>query len=180
MAVISRHIEHVLSSIFNALSTKPRYTQKLGRLTLHVSEENPVDSSLTMQLLGDKNAVLHVGPWLGDFYFLDPSPAQVMWTPRFNSLGNPAEEAPVLLERLRWLSVMDHLKVQLPSTWAVLPNSRAPADEVKSMVQSSSPGSPASREAFQAVWMRHSTWDPQWYLVTTLSLGGDHWWLVEV
>ncbi len=181
MAIISRHTEHLLTAIFGALARKPRYAQKQGKLVLHVSEETPVDSSLTMQILGDKNAVLHIGPWLGDFYFLDPSPTQTMLTPRFNSLVNPAEEAPVLMERMRWLCIMDHLKVQVPSTWTVLPMPRAPPDEVKTMVHSaSSAPRDGPREPFQAVWLRHGAWDAQWYLVMSLSLSGDHWWLVEV
>lgn len=177
MTVISKHIEHLFSSIFNTLSKKPRYAQKQGKLALRIAEEKPVESSLTMELLGDKTAVLRIGPWLGDFYFLDPSPAQGSWKARFNSLGNPTEDAPVLLERLRWFFVMDYLKVQVPSTWTVLSAPRAPLDEVKSMVYS---GSPSSREGFQAVWLRHVSWDSQWFLVMTMSLGGDNFWLVEV
>ncbi|KAG7293114.1 mediator complex subunit [Staphylotrichum longicolle] len=171
MTVISKHIEHLFSSIFNTLSKKPRYAQKQGKLALRIAEEKAVESSLTMELLGDKTAVLRIGPWLGDFYFLDPSPAQGSWKARFNSLGNPTEDAPVLLERLRWFFVMDYLKVQVPSTWTVLSAPRAPLDEVKSMVYS---GSPSSREGFQAVWLRHVSWDSQWFLVMTMSLGGDN------
>ena len=177
MTVISKHIEYLLSSIYNTLAKKPRYADKEGNLELFISPEDPTKSALTMQLVEGKHAVLCIGPWLGDFYFLDPSPTQLSWRQRFNSLRNPAEEGPPSLERLRWMYVADHMKTQASADWTILSSPPAPSDEVKSMVHAQAP---ASREGFNAMWLRHASWDAQWFVMMTMSLGGDHWWLVEM
>jgi mediator of RNA polymerase II transcription subunit 14 len=30
------------------------------------------------------------------------------------------------------------------------------------------------------MWLRNACWDSQWYAMLSMSLGGDHWWLVEL
>ncbi|SPQ18122.1 fdc50abf-2a68-46c5-8b87-1a0194e635ee [Thermothielavioides terrestris] len=100
MAVIAKHIEHLLCPIYQTLVAKPRYAQRQGRLSLNI-EKDPQRSRLTP----------------------------------------------------------------------------APFDEVKSMVYSLSP---SIREAFHAVWVRNAKWGPQWFAALSMSLAGDHCWLVEI
>jgi mediator of RNA polymerase II transcription subunit 14 len=177
-AVISRHVEHILSSIYNTLKSKPRYAQKKGNLELQISEQPHANSSLSMQLLGERNAVLHIGTWMGNLYFSEPSPLVAHeWKQRFNSLRSPVDEGPGALEQFRWSYTARCLRM-LPKSaqWAILPQAPIPLDEVKRAVNMHAP---PSREAAHMVWVRHTHWHPHWYAMMSLSLGGDYWRLIQ-
>jgi len=179
MAVISKHIEHLLTSIYRKLLGKPRYSRKEGKLGLHISDDSPTNSSLSMQLLGKQDVILRINPWSGTFNIRNlTSTFAHEWKHRFNSLRNPADEGAAVLERLRCLYISDRLRIRAAEAgWTVLPTPPVPSDEVKTMVHKNAP---ASREGFHAIWMRRNCWDPQSLVMLSLSLGGDHWWLVEL
>jgi mediator of RNA polymerase II transcription subunit 14 len=179
MTVVFKHIDYLLSSIYAKLAARPRYAQREGRLALHISAGNPLDCRLTMRLLGQEDAILRVSPWTGNFNFLNPPPALVRdWRQRLNSLRNRVDDTPIALERFRCFYVADRLKTRAEeSGWEFLPTPPLPLDEIKNLIFRRFP---ASRESFHAVWLRNSSWDPSWFTVLSMSLGGDHWWLVEV
>ncbi|EAQ93371.1 hypothetical protein CHGG_01606 [Chaetomium globosum CBS 148.51] len=177
MTVISRHIKYLLSSIYNSLSSKPRYAQKRGRLSLRISDPPHLDCALTMQTLGADHAVLGIGPWSGNFFFADRPPFGVGWANKINTLRNPVTEAPVVLEQLRWYHMTLHLRtLPKPADWKVLPKAPVPLDEVKRVVYSRAS---TTREPFHAIFLRNSRWTPQWFAMMSLSLGGDRWWTAE-
>lgn len=177
MAVIARHIDYLLSSIYNRLLSKPRFAQKQSRLSLDTSHEEPMYHCLTMQLLGDEDVTVRIDPLTGAFALLPRSFVIHEGQRRFNSLPNPAEEGPGALEQVRCFYVIRDFRMRAKSAgWAVL---RLPlsTDELKNVVYS---GSPSSREPFQAVWMRKVDWDPRWFVMLSMSLDGDKWWLIEM
>jgi mediator of RNA polymerase II transcription subunit 14 len=176
--VISRHITHLLSSIYNTLQSKPRYAKKQGKLALELADQPRTNSALTMQLLGKEDAVLGIGTWSGNFYFADRSPIALDWAQRFNSLRNPANEGSIVLEQCRWVYTMRYLRtLPKPADWVVLRQAPVPSDEVKRVVYSHAP---TVREPFHATWIRNAHWNPQWFAMMSLSLGGDRWWLIEM
>ncbi|KAL2271129.1 hypothetical protein VTJ83DRAFT_500 [Remersonia thermophila] len=179
MTVISKHVDFLLSSIYAKLAAKPRYAQREGRLALQVSAENPLSSQLSMRLLGQEDAVLRLSPWTGFFNFLNPPPALVRdWRLRFNSMKNRVEDAPIALERFRCFYTADRLRARAEeSGWEVLHTAPLPLDEVKNQIFKRAP---ASREGVQLVWLRNTSWDPSWFAILSMSLGGDRWWLIEV
>ncbi|KAK4129533.1 MED14-domain-containing protein [Parathielavia appendiculata] len=176
--VISRHVEYLLGSMYNALLGKPRFTQRQGTIALRIADQPDTSSALTMQLLGKHDATLGVGTWMGNFYFHEQTPTGRDWAQRFNSLRNPAHEGANLLEQIRWSYTARRLRMlPKPAIWVVLPQAPVPSDEVKSVVYSPSS---STREPFHAIWVRNTRWRPQWFAMMSLSLGGDGWWLVEV
>ncbi|KAK4240010.1 glucose-6-phosphate dehydrogenase [Achaetomium macrosporum] len=177
MTVISRHIEDLLSPIYRTLLAKRRYAGKHGRLALDLKGE-PQDFRLVMQLAGEVDATVRVSPWTGDFLFSPHYAAVSEVQRRFRTLANPAKDGPNVLEQLRWSYTVYHLR-SLPRhvDWSVLRASPVPSDEVKNMVYQQSP---PPREAFYAVWVRHTKWDPHWFAMLSLSLAGDSWMLVEI
>lgn len=175
--IIARHIEHLLSSMYNTLASKPRFAQRQARLAFTTSEDGAMDSSLSMQLLGEENVKVQIEPFTGAFVLLPRAAVVAERQRKFNSMPNPAEEGAVALEQLRWLYTMKdlHSRGKLVG-WTVL-RPPVPAEELKNIVYSVGP---SSREAFQTVWMRYTNWDPRWFVMMSMSLGGDHWWLIEL
>lgn len=177
-AVIMRHIQYLLSTIFNSLKSKPRYSGKQGKIALRISDRPGINSALTMQLLGRADAVLSIGMWSGNFYFEDRSMIGVEWARRLNSLRNPAHEGSGVLESLRWIYMARYLlALPKPADWVVQLHAPVPLDETKRVVYSDAP---AAREPFHAMWIKNTRWNPQWFAMMSLSLSGDRWWLIEV
>jgi mediator of RNA polymerase II transcription subunit 14 len=177
--VVNRHIEYLLSSMHNKLLSKPRFTRQQARLALKITEGEDVNSSLTMQLLDEEDVTVQVEPLTGTFVLLPRSAVVLDGQRKFNSMANPAEDGPSGLEQLRWIYTMKDLHTRSKTVgWAVL-LTRPPisGDEVKSIVYSATP---SSREPFQAVWMRIPEWDSRWFVMMSMSLGGDNWWLIEL
>jgi mediator of RNA polymerase II transcription subunit 14 len=183
--IVAKHVEHLLSSIYNRLLSKPRFAQGQARLALNISEE-PSESSLTMQLHGEHDITLQIERWMGPFTLLPRTAVIIEGERKFNSSANPAEEGAASLEQLRCYFTMTDMKTHGRTVgWDVI---RCPisAEELKSLVYSGAPSygevhqAVSSREAYQTVWMRYASWNPQWFVMISMSLGGDQWWLIEL
>ncbi|KAK0729078.1 mediator complex subunit MED14-domain-containing protein [Apiosordaria backusii] len=176
--VISRHIEHMLCSMYNKLASKPRFTQKQGRLTLSGSRKASGDFSLKMQVLDDKEVTVGMDLYTGAFTLQPQSPMAADVQRRLNTFTQPAEEGAGVLELLRCHYTTTALMSRAKSIrWMVSARSPLSMDEMKSIVYS---GPPSVREPFQTVWLKKIGWNPQWFIFMSMSLGGDQWWLVEM
>ncbi|KAK0631970.1 mediator complex subunit MED14-domain-containing protein [Immersiella caudata] len=175
-SAIARHVEYLLGSIYNKLLSKPRFAQRHARLSLDISQENPSDSSLTVQLFDTENATVRVDGMTGSFSLLPISPNIQEGQKRLNSSPNPAEDGPVTLEWIRVLYTIKDLTSRTRSIGWTIVRSPITPDELKNMVHSAT----QSREAFQPAWLRKVGWAPQWFVIMTMSLSGDQWWLVEL
>ncbi len=71
------------------------------------------------------------------------------------------------------ISHKNSIEEQKSTGWLV---SRLPikADELKQHINVS------PQEHYQPVWLRRPAWAASWYVLVTLSLEGDRWWLVEM
>ncbi|KAL2022688.1 hypothetical protein VTK56DRAFT_4769 [Thermocarpiscus australiensis] len=175
--VVARHVEHLLSSIHSKLLSKPRFAQRHARLELKISTDEPVDSSLTMQLISDENVTVRIDPLTGAFALLPRSTIILGGEGKFNSMQNPAEEGPIVLEQLRCFYTFRDLSARARSVGWSVHRPLLPMDELKTIVSSAAP---STRETFQSVWMRMAGWHPQWFVMLSMSLAGDHWWLIEL
>lgn len=176
MSVIAKHIEHLLSPMCKTLLAKPRYAHREGRLGMSL-ERAPEDLQLSLQLVGEVDATVSVSPWTGDFLLTPRSLYMFEALKKFRALPNPAEEGASVLEQLRWLYTVHHLKsLRTLADWLFLRAAPVPFDEVKKMVSHT----PSPREAFHTLWMRNTKWKPQWFAVLSLSPGGDHCWMAEM
>ncbi|KAK5663347.1 hypothetical protein OQA88_3775 [Cercophora sp. LCS_1] len=176
--VVARHIEYLLNTIYSKLLIKPRFAQRQAELSLEISREEPSDSALSMQLFDQENITVKVDGMTGTFSMLPQKPRILDGQRKLNSSPNPVEEGPTLLEQLRcWYTMTDLSSRARSIGWTVV-GSRGPitTDELKPMVQSGS----QSREPFQTLWLRKNGWSPLWFIIMTMSLGGDQWWLVEL
>ncbi|KAK4199098.1 putative mediator of RNA polymerase II transcription subunit 14 [Triangularia verruculosa] len=176
--VISRHIEHMLSSIYNKLAGKPRFAQKQGRLILSGSREKAGDFSLRMQVLDTTEVTVSMDVYTGAFTLYPQSPMASDVQRRLNTFTAPAEEGAAVLEMLRCHYTTSALMSRAKSIrWMVSRQSPLSMDELKSIVYS---GPPSAREPFQTFWLKKVGWNPQWFVFMSMSLGGDQWWLVEM
>jgi len=175
--VVARHIEYVLESMFDKLSSKPRFGQGRARLELDISDEVPSDSSLSVQLLGRESIALHIDSLTGAFNLLPSSAPVHEWQQRLNACPNPVEDATTILERFRWFLTVRDLSSRAKSIgWTVSRRNPVNQDELRTMIQENT----ESREPFHSVWLRRPGYNSNWFVMMTMSLGGDNWWLVEL
>lgn len=173
--VVARHVEYLLESIYTRLARKPRFLNKHARLRLDISPDEPSDTALTVQLLGDDKVSVHIDQYTGAFSMLPRFPAALDGQRLLNSYTNPAEQGAIALENLRYHHTIKKVKQRAGSLgWALVRSPVSSQDELKSIIGSQ------SREPYQVLWMKKTGWGPQWFVMMSMSLGGDHWWLVEL
>ncbi|KAK1752373.1 mediator of RNA polymerase II transcription subunit 14 [Echria macrotheca] len=175
-AVIARHVEYFLGSIYTKLSAKPRFAQGHTKLALDISKDEPSESQLTLQLFDNESVQVRVDGMTGTFTMLPPSQVSQEGQRKLNLSPNPAEDGPAILESLRWYYAGKDLSSRARSLGWSMVRSAISMDELKAMVQSAS----HSKETFQPIWLKRVGWSPQWFVIMTMSLGGDRWWLVEL
>jgi len=174
--VIGNHIDYLLGAIYNKLSTKTRFAERHARLALDVSRNDPSGSSLTLQLFDQEIAMVRIEAMTGAFFMLPPVPHILDGQRKLNSSPNPAEDAPGLLESIRWYYTARDLSSRSDRIGWSINRNLIPTEELKTVVQSAT----RSKEPFHAVWLKKLGWAPPWFLIMTMSLGGDQWWLVEL
>lgn len=174
--VIGSHIDHLLGAIYNKLSAKTRFAERHARLALDVSRNDPSGSSLTLQLFDQETATVRIEAMTGAFFMLPPVPHILDGQRWLNGSPNPAEDASGLLESIRWYYTAKDLSSRSDRIgWSTYRN-LIPGEELKTVVQSAT----RSKESFHTVWLKKLGWAPPWFLIMTMSLGGDQWWLVEL
>lgn len=172
--VIGRHIEYILTAMYEKLVSFPRYKNRDAPLKLIISREEPADSQLVLRLTRDQELVVKIDPITGSFA-LSPTTRVVSVCERSlnNSGKNPADEGYMLLERARWqYAVEEILRYGKSMGWGALQSQGLKPDELKPLLN--------TRDNFyQALWLRHQGWDGDWTVLVTMSLVGDKWWLVQ-
>lgn len=175
--VVALHNEYYFTAMSNKLLSKPRFTQREAQLDLVISKEKPQNSALTMQLYGNEKVSVGHEPITGTFFILPRDPIMLEAEDRLNSSNNPPEDGPVALEKLRWIYMTRDLHGRARAFgWSAF-KPQVPLDDLKRIVYSNSP---TLREPFQSVWLKKLGWSPQWFVMVSLSLGGDQWFLVNV
>jgi mediator of RNA polymerase II transcription subunit 14 len=175
--VIGRHVEHILSTIHDRLRTKPRFVKREAAMSLHVDRDEPMESYLAVQLTFSEKITAKIDPISGLFAMSPHSRMIIEGEARLNYRAkDPAEEGMNSIEGLRCVSATEELKRRGRSMgWSM---ARQPGKiDIKAIVHS---GAGGNREPFQSLWFKREGWDPHWYLMISLSLSGDKWWLVEL
>lgn len=171
--VISRHIEHILSSIHRKLLSYPRFRSREASLSLETSLADPTASKLVMQLSHSESLTVRMDPLTGTFSLTPQSRIVQSGERNLNmSPKDPAEEGFILLEKTRCFYATEELTRRGKSSgWSGhLPPVKP--EELKAMV--------GTRDPFHSLWLKRQGWGPEWFVLVTMSLGGDRWWLVEV
>jgi mediator of RNA polymerase II transcription subunit 14 len=171
--IVGRHVEHILTSMYNKLASFPRYKNREAPLQLALSNEEPSDSQLVMHLSQKETLVVRIDPMTG-LFAVSPMARAVSACERAlnTSRRNPAEDGYILLERARWHYSMEELTRHGRSMgWEAQPL-RVRNEELKPLVK--------TRDMYQPLWMRHVGWRPDWHVLVTMGLAGDRWWLIQV
>ncbi|KAF3012366.1 mediator complex subunit [Neopestalotiopsis sp. 37M] len=171
--VIARHVEHILSTIHAKLSTKDRYLKREAALSLEISQDEPLESSLRVQV-GQKDSVnLRVAPITGSFSMTPQRNATFRGEQRLNTQAKDTTEEGILaLEVARYAWVAEEMNRRGRSMgWG---SARSPVrpEEIRNILK--------SKEASQNLWFKRKGWPAQWYMMLSLSLAGDRWWMMEV
>ena len=171
--VIGKHIEYILSTIHSKLEVKGRFVKRESSLSLTISEDDPMETSLKMQLGHNDHVTVRIAPTTG-FIAMTPQTNVIFGGERKLNwqAKNPAEEGPNCLEQIRCRYVLDTMNHSGKSFGWVGCKGPVKTEEVKPILN--------TREGFQSMWFRRRGWSKQWYLMMSLSLGGDRWWLIEV
>ena len=171
--VIARHIGHILRTIYDKLQTKPRFMKREAAMTLRLDKDEPMLSALEVQLSYCEKIIARIDPITGFFAMSPHSRVVYEGEHRLNYRSkDPAEEGLNSIEGIRCVSTMEELNRRGKSMgWIGSPRPIRPED-LRTIVN--------SREGVQSIWFKREGWDPRWYLMLSLSLSGDHWWLVEL
>lgn len=176
--VIARHVKHILTTIHDRLQSKARFIKREAAMSLHIDENEPMQSVLEVQLTFVEKISVRIDPITG-FFAMSPHSRMVFEGEyRLNYRAkDPAEEGMNSIESIRCVSAMEELNRRGRSMgWT---GTRQPGKiDVKSIVTPAGVGN--SREPFQSLWFKREGWDPHWYLMISLSLSGDKWWLIEL
>lgn len=177
-AVIASHVEYILTSISSKLLSKPRFAQKHARLDVKISKEEPQNSSLAVQLFDNDEAVIKIEPLTGLFTLFPRSPVFLKGQMKLNTSSNAAEEGAHLMEQLRFDYTVKDLNSRVRSIGWFVCRPPITQEETKAIIYSDASG---SREPFKAVWLRKANWmTRQWFVMMSMSLGGDQWWLIDL
>lgn len=172
-SIIARHIKYILSSIHGRLMSYPRFGKLEAPLSLEISENEPVSSQLTMPLSHSESLTVRIDPTTGSFS-LNPLSRIVQTGERnFNMTPkDPVDEGFIILEKTRCYYMAEELTRRGRSAgWVAHPPPVKP-DDLKPLMN--------TRDAFHSVWLQRQGWGQEWFVLVTLSLAGDRWWLVEV
>lgn len=171
--VIGKHIEHILGTIHSKLKAKGKFIRREASLDLKISEHEPMESSLKMQLGYKDYVTVKIAPTTGLFALMPQTNVTFNGEKMLNyQMKDPAEEGLNCLEYVRLHYVADAMNRRGKSLgWHKCKGPVKP-DDIKTMLN--------TREGFQTMWFRRHGWEKQWYLMLSLSMAGDRWWLIEV
>lgn len=171
-AVIARHTEHILSTLHAKLLEKPRYAKREASLQLHVSKEDSLDSWLEVQLTHHDKITVRIDPISGQLTLAPLSLTIARGEFQLNSGKDPIEEGVAALDNIRCQYAMEQLSRRCRGHGWTTVRQPVKEDAVRDFVK--------TREKYKLVWFKRQDWEPQWNVVTRLSLSGDKWFLIEL
>ncbi|KAH9908916.1 mediator complex subunit MED14-domain-containing protein [Xylariomycetidae sp. FL2044] len=170
--VIQKHIEHCLTTLYNKLRPNERYSKRETGLALRICEDDAAQSTLEMQIGHGTTVTVQMVPTTG---FLSMKPQTAMVCRGEGKLNwqskDPIQDAAGCLESFRWQYMHEELKRRGSSmSWSI---SKSPVslDMIKSVLK--------IREHSQYLWLRRVGWEDNWFILVTMSMSGDRWWLIE-
>lgn len=170
--VIAKHTGHILSAIYAKLLTKPRYADRQALMSLGVDSNEPSRSRLTVQLTHSETLNMRVDSITGLFSLAPQFRTIVEGECYLNHrTKDPVEDGAACVEDIRCACIREELRRRGASLgWQDV---RLPikADELRKII--------TIREKYKTLWYTRDGWGPRWYLMISLSLGGDHWCMIE-
>ncbi|OHE99552.1 mediator complex subunit MED14 [Colletotrichum orchidophilum] len=170
---VARHVEHILSSIHTKLLSYPRFVNRESSLNMTISQTEPMESSLSMQLGSRDNVTLIIQPVTGFAAIKPHTKYSLTGESRLNYGGkDPAEVGVTCLENIRWGYVIEECQRRGRSVGWKTCKSPLGGEDIKQIVR--------TREAFQTIFLQRQSLDQSWFVMVSLSLSGDEWWLLDI
>ncbi|KAH6660371.1 mediator complex subunit MED14 [Truncatella angustata] len=170
--VIARHVGYILTTIQTKLQFKPRFLKREAALALTISADEPIESSLQVQLGRSDHVNLRIAPITGFFSMTPHRMSTLRGENRLNELKDPTEEGMLVLEGVRYSWAAEEMNRRGKSMGWVICRNPVRVDEIRPILQ--------TKEPFQHLWFKRKGWPTQWFLMLTMSLAGDRWWLIDV
>ncbi|KAI0102331.1 MED14-domain-containing protein [Hypoxylon sp. NC0597] len=171
--VIGRHVAFILRSIYSKLKSNGRFTKREAGLALDIQEDDPTQSSLRMQLGHAYYLTVGISSTTGMFAMKPQSLMTWKGEQRLNwQSKDPIQDGLACLEGVRCHYVVDEINRRGRSTGWVVCKGPVKLDTVKEAL--------GLRETGQLMWLKRRGWTDQWYIMVSLSMSGDKWFLLEV
>ncbi|KAM3077049.1 mediator complex subunit [Clarireedia jacksonii] len=171
--VIALHTNHILSSTYNKLTSKPIFANREAGLSLSTSTEDPKESQLKLQLTEKQQITITIEPVMGRFIFSPASRMITPWEAKLNERSrDPANEAHNYIENLRCLSIAEEL-VSLGTSvgWQRVGHPRLSNEDLKPIIP---------KDTLQLTWFRRPGWREDWLIAVSLGMSGENWYLIEL
>ncbi|MAD85334.1 MAG: hypothetical protein CL912_20435 [Deltaproteobacteria bacterium] len=171
-SVISKHVEYILTAIYQTLLVKPLFSNRDLELSLHISQENPAESELKIQLTSEHRISIKIDPVSGRFVFGPMCRAFANFEAGLNDrVQDPASEGHVWIERIRLFLITEDLSTRALSVgWTKVGNPELRLDKVQQF---------AGKDHLAVIWFRRYGWAKDWYLAVSQSMSGEKWYLVK-
>jgi mediator of RNA polymerase II transcription subunit 14 len=171
-AVITKHIFHILESIYKNLSTKPLFSDRQLSISFKESESEPKEPELRVQLTRQDNINITIESRTGCFAISPAFRLAMRTESHLNSLTkDPATVAHGFIENLRCIAVSEEIINRALSTgWEPLQNPGLKPEDLKPIIP---------RDTLQLSWFRRPGWSQGWFIVLSASMSGERWWLME-
>ncbi|CAM1507272.1 Fc.00g069130.m01.CDS01 [Cosmosporella sp. VM-42] len=169
--VVGRHIDFILSSIHDKFQVAPRFRNRQARMDLRVSQPDPANSCLDVQVGYENIVSLLMEPMTGVFAIKPHSKFSIQFEGQLNNGKNPAEDGVSCLERIRCSIMEDELIRRGGYTGWSTRKCPLNNEELRSAVK--------IRDVTRTIWLQRDGWGESWFVMVLLSLSGDEWWLLE-
>ncbi|KAI0102940.1 mediator complex subunit MED14 [Nemania sp. FL0031] len=172
--VIGKHIEHILRAFYDKLLSQERFRKREATLGVNIVDDNPEESTLTMQLSHEQSLNIKVAPITGALLAAPQSRGNFDLQTQLNKeIKRTITEQVVLLERFRCHFMEDELNRRGKSRgWSVCNPPPVKHDVPRQILQ--------TKESYQLIWLKRRGLPNNWYIMVSQSPGGDRWWLIEV
>ncbi|KAF2096308.1 MED14-domain-containing protein, partial [Rhizodiscina lignyota] len=169
--IIARHVVIIMDLVRSGLPASPG-GHGFRLLQANVSESEPADCSLMMQVNGQREpAVLTIEPTAGRIVLQPPSALSTRAEIDLNNQQHPETQLVPSVSRYLAREMQDHTERQAQYCgWRVLKNLRIERAAAA-----------FGQEVITMSFFRGQSWGPSpWAIAATVSLGGESWWIVEL
>ncbi|KAG9236332.1 mediator complex subunit MED14-domain-containing protein [Amylocarpus encephaloides] len=169
--VIASHIKHILVSTYSQLSGKPLYTTLEAAIALKLSNDQPSESELNVQISSDRQISLKIEPIAGRFIYSPASRLVMNHENRLNYMPDPATNAHKAIDDLRYDIVADHISTRGASVgWVGVQNPGLERDDLQKVVP---------KGTVKVLWFKRNGWVKNWYLTASIGSSGESWRMIE-
>jgi mediator of RNA polymerase II transcription subunit 14 len=178
--VVGKHSAYILESMHSKLRAGALYANRDLGLSLQISDTDPAESVLKVQLTNEDVLSIQIQPITGRFVL---SPASQIMGQLENTLNtecsNPVANGHTLIEHLRSIVIVESIKSRAVTVgWEVARNPGFSSPSLKDELKEAFKGRLA-KDYKQILWLRRPAWDGEWYLAVFSGISGEQWVLLR-